>query len=115
MISVCCFRLKDNQVTFLVVLVQWTLSCISVKLQYARCVGKIQGDGRKFLDRLKSYFGSQISFQSLNEVHIYRLQPKSATKDEVFVVFVFSYIFVFDCQFESAHVSCPLTFELVSQ
>ena len=29
--------------------------------------GKIQGDGRKFLDRFKSYFGSQIS-QSLNEV-----------------------------------------------
>ena len=34
--------------------------------------GKIQGDGRKFLDRFKSYFGSQISSQSLNEVH-YRL------------------------------------------
>ena len=26
--------------------------------------GKIQGDGRKFLDRFKSYFGSQISSQS---------------------------------------------------
>ena len=33
-------------------------------------VGKIQGDGRKFLDCFKSYFGSQISSQSLNEVHI---------------------------------------------
>ena len=67
--------------------------------------GEIQGDGRKFLDRFKSYFGSQIS-QSLNEIHIYRLQPKSATKGEFF-----SYNFVFDCQFESAH----LTFDLVSQ
>ena len=53
--------------------------------------GKIQGDGRKFLDRFKSYFGSQISSQSLNEVNIYQLQPKSATKR------VFSNIFVFDC------------------
>ena len=44
----------------------------------------IVGDGRKFLDRFKSYFGSQISSQSLNEVHIYRLQPKSATKDDFF-------------------------------
>ena len=52
--------------------------------------GKIQGDGRKFLDRFKSYFGSQISSQSLNEVHIYQLQLKSATKGEFF-----SYIFVF--------------------
>ena len=54
--------------------------------------GKIQGDGRKFLDRFKSYSGSQILSQSLNEVHIYQLQPKSATKGD----FV-SYIFVFDC------------------
>ena len=59
-------------------------------------LGQIQGDGRKFLHRFKSYFGSQLSSQSLNEVHIYRLQPKSATKG----VF-FSYISVFDC-FESA-------------
>ena len=27
---------------------------------------KIQGDGQKFLDRFESYFGSQISSQSLN-------------------------------------------------
>ena len=47
-------------------------------------LGKIQGDGRKFLDRFKSYFGSQIS-QSLNEIHIYRLQPKSATKGELYI------------------------------
>ena len=46
----------------------------------------LQGDGRKFLDRFKSYFGSQISPQSLNEIHIYRLQTKSATKD-VFIYF----------------------------
>ena len=52
--------------------------------------GKIQGDGRKFLDRFKSYFGSQISSQSLNEVHIYRLQPKSATKGDLFI-----YLFIF--------------------
>ena len=58
--------------------------------------GKIQGDGRKFLDRFKSYFGSQISSQSLNEAHIYRLQPKSATIGDFF-----PFIFVFDC-FESA-------------
>ena len=62
--------------------------------------GKIQGDGRKFLDHFKSYFGSQISSQSLNEIHIYWLQPKSATKGELF-----SYIFVFDCQFESVHIA----------
>ena len=46
--------------------------------------GKIQGDGRKFLDRFESYFGSQISSQSLNEICIYQLQPKSATKGELF-------------------------------
>ena len=56
-------------------------------------MGKIQGDGRKFLDRFKTYFGSQISSQSLNEVHIYRLQPKSATKGD-FYIFCFSYIFL---------------------
>ena len=55
--------------------------------------GKIQGDSRKFLDRLKSYFGSQISSQSLNEVYIYQLQPKSATKGDFFS----RYIFVFNC------------------
>ena len=30
--------------------------------------GKIQGDGRKFLDRFKSYLGSQISSQSLRSL-----------------------------------------------
>ena len=33
---------------------------------------------------LKVIFGSQISPQSLNEVHIYQLQPKSATKGDFF-------------------------------
>ena len=51
-------------------------------------MGKIQGDGRKFLDRFKSYFGSQISSQLLNEIHIYRTQPKSATKDDLFDIFL---------------------------
>ena len=51
-------------------------------------LGKIQGDGQKFLERFKSYFGSQISSQSLNKVHIYRLQPKSATKGEFYHIFV---------------------------
>ena len=74
-----------------------------------RC--KIQADGRKLLDRFKSYFGSQISSQSLNEVQICRLQPKSATKG-VFFSLIF---FVFDCQFESVGACCPLTFDLVSQ
>ena len=51
-------------------------------------LGKLtQGDGRKFLDRFKSYSRSQISSQSLNVVHIYRLQPKSATKGELLCVF----------------------------
>ena len=52
--------------------------------KFATSEGKIQGDGRKFLDRFKSYFGSQISSQSLNQAHIYRLQPKSATKGDFF-------------------------------
>ena len=35
--------------------------------EWRRFFGKIQGDGRKFLDRFKSNFGSQISSQSLND------------------------------------------------
>ena len=77
------------------------LNAASCELNHIFWFGKIQGDGRKFLDRFKSYFGSQISSQSLNEIHICRLQPKSATKGEGF----FSYIFVFDCQFESILVA----------
>ena len=56
--------------------------------------GKIQGGGRKFLDRFKSYFGSQISSQSLNEIHICRLQPKSATKGDLFIFHIFSSLIV---------------------
>ena len=63
--------------------------------EYSACItpqktdmGKIQGDGRKFLDRFKSYFGSHISSQSLNEIHICRLQPKSATKGEFLNIFL---------------------------
>ena len=63
----------------------------TIVIEIRAVLSKIQRDGRKFLDRFKSYFGSQISSQSLNEVHIYRLQPKSATKGDFF-----SYIFVFD-------------------
>ena len=51
-------------------------------------LGKIQGDGRTFLDRFESYFGAQISSQSLNEVHVYRLQPKSATNGEIFLIYL---------------------------
>ena len=57
-----------------------------------------QGDGRKFLDRFKSLFvvvvflgGSQKSSQSLNQVYIYRLQPKSAV-----ILFCFFHIFLSD-------------------
>ena len=61
----------------------------SLRLSPSSREGKIQGDGRKFLDRFKSYFGSQISPQLLNEVHIYRgLQPKSATKGDFFRIFL---------------------------
>ena len=56
----------------------------SLKKDVLAFAGKIQGDGQKFLDHFESYSGSQISSQSLNEVHIYRLQPKSATKGDFF-------------------------------
>ena len=58
-----------------------------------KAAGKIQGDGQKFLDRFKSYFGSQISSQSLNEVHTYQLQPKSATKKVIFFIIYFCLCF----------------------
>jgi len=50
--------------------------------------GKIQGDGRKFLDCFKSYFGSQMLSQTLNEVYIYQLQLKSATNSDFFHIFL---------------------------
>ena len=52
--------------------------------------GNVQGDGRKFLERFKSYFGSQISSRSLNDSQ----NPQQK-------VIYFIYIFVLDC-FESA-------------
>ena len=39
-------------------------------------MGKIKGDGRKFLDRFKSYFGSQISSQSLSADYSQNPQQK---------------------------------------
>ena len=70
---------------------------------------KIQGDGRKFLDRLKSFGGSQKSSQSLNEVHIYRLQPKSATKGDFFPVYFCLWLFrvgVTDCKWQTKATKC---------
>ena len=64
--------------------------CLKLTLQaMITKTGKIHGDGRKFLDRFKSYFWSELS---LNDVHIHRSQPKSATKGEFL-----KYVFVFDC------------------
>ena len=77
-------------------------------LNWAKC--KMQGDGRKFLDRFKSYFGSKISSQSLNEIHIYQFYSQNPQQKGIFFI-----IFVFDCQFESPGAYCPLTFDLVSQ
>ena len=65
--------------------------------------GRIQGDGRKFVDSFKSYFGSQISSQSLNEVHMYPLQPKSATKGMCFFPHFCLWLF-------PVRACCPLTF-----
>ena len=62
---------------------------------------KIEGDGRKFLDRLKKNFGSQISSQSLNEVHIY---PDYSRNPQHRKCDFFPHIFVFDC-FESPSVT----------
>ena len=55
--------------------------------------GKIRGDGRKFLDRFKSYFGLQISSQSLKLMRSistnYSRNPQQMVS--------FSHVFVFDC------------------
>ena len=67
----------------------WPVPFSFVSCAYVRSRGKIQGDGRKFLDRFRSYFGSQISSQSLNEVHVYQLQPKSATKGDFYFCLCF--------------------------
>ena len=55
-------------------------------LLFNAILGKIQGE--KLKSKAKNYFESQISSQSLNEVHIYRLQPKSATKGDLFHIFL---------------------------
>ena len=68
--------------------------------------GEIQGHGRKFLDRFKSYSGSQISSPSLNVVHIYGLQPKSATKGDFLLLHKISIIVsLIVSSTESAHVA----------
>ena len=83
-----------------------------VRHDFEKVPGKIQGDGRKFLDRFKSYFGSQILSQSLNEIHIYWLQAKFATKDELFF-FSPRYFWLFlSVRFGAC---CLLTFDLVFQ
>ena len=61
---------------------------LTAKIKKKKKKSKIQGDGRKFLDSFKSCFGSQISSQPLNEVYIYQLQPKSATKGDFFHIFL---------------------------
>ena len=50
--------------------------------------GKIQGDGRKFLDRFKRYFGSQISSQSLNEDYITNYSRNPQQKVSFFHIFL---------------------------
>ena len=73
--------------------------------------GKIQGDGRKFLDSFKSYFGSQILSHSLNGIHImYPLQPKSATKGKFF-----PYIFVFVSSWCMLPLDIWLSFPVTSE
>ena len=51
---------------------------------------KIQGDGRKFLDGVLTelFWVKNIITIIKNEIHIYRLQPKSATKDDFFHIFL---------------------------
>ena len=81
-------------------------------------VGKIHGDGRKFLERFKSYFGSQISSQSLNEVYIYQLQPKSATKGDFFFIYFCLWFFrvgVTDCKWRTKPTKCCWVSGLVKQ
>ena len=68
-----------------------------------------QGDGRKFLDSFRSYFGSQISSRLLNGVHIYRLQPNSATKGDFFPIYFCLWLFpvgVKDCKWRTKSTKC---------
>ena len=59
---------KERGCTFAGVYVPCIYTYIHASQVRVTVGGKIQGDGRKFLDRFKSYFGSQISSQSLNAV-----------------------------------------------
>ena len=102
--------LKPHTCTHALTIIKPIMQCSSEWTIFRPLVpGKIQGDGRKFLDRFKSYFGSQISSQSLNEIHICWLQLKSATKR--------CFFFIYFCLWLSVRVGacCPLTFDLVSQ
>ena len=82
--SICCKSVSSvTSVSVTVIIKSWIL-----KKYVNSWFGKIQGDGRKFMDHLKSYFWSHISSQSLNEIHICWLQPKSATKGELFHIFL---------------------------
>ena len=77
--------------------------------EWNKARGKIQGDGRKFLDRFNNYFGSQISSQSLNEVHIYRLQLKSATNGDFFSIYFCFWLFrvgVTECKWRTKPTKC---------
>ena len=83
----------------------WTIIEIILGHKYHHNTGgQIQGDSRKFMDHHRSYFGSQIPSQSLNEIHICQLQPKSTTKGDFFHIII--NILVFHCQlFKSVHVA----------
>ena len=84
--SICCKTKSVSSVTSVsvsVIIKSWIL-----KKYVNSWFGQIQGDGRKFLDHLKSYFWSHISSKSLNEIHSCWLQPKSATKGELFHIFL---------------------------
>ena len=94
-----CVRLQGCGLETLQMNVQWITSWAFKKIFFWI---KSKGDGRKFLDRFKSYFGSQISSQLLNEVYIYRITADIRNKRWVFFLFFFfslslSYISVFDC------------------
>ena len=56
-----------------------------------------------------SYFGSQISSQSLNEVYIYQLQPKLAIKCKFFSIYFCLWLFwvgVMDCKWRTKPTKC---------
>ena len=71
---ICVINYFDTRSTFIVLLLLLLKSKETV--------------GLKFLDRFKSYSGSQISSHSLNEVLIYWLPPKSATEGDFFHIFL---------------------------